>query len=310
MEDILEKMLDSVLVIPFQKELTSRLASISESYADGIDRNGVENCVSAFLCGETNTNLRAYIIEQYLEQFSENIVLPPVVYQILSQYVVYILIIDEQYDDTDRMIYSLILRNMMVIYNSYNKLLNPTYLPLLYPFSDSAREIKSCIQECPVKYLTPDIFEYDNFEDMGIALDEDHFVEIKQMAQQAARLEYQELITNIQCKSIEDPFALAYYAAYKLAITPEWKYVDANPVRTLMDILPPKRKKLKVKNLKKNLIDSSWYTNYDAISKSSLLIRHIGNTNVSEEIGELDLSDLEFAIYLYYEFYLEQLIKD
>lgn len=310
MENILEEMLDCALVIPFQKDLTSRLASISESYAEAIDRSGVENCVSAFLCGETNTNLRSYI-EQYLEQFSEDIVLPPVVYQILSQYVVYILIIDEQYEDTDRMIYSLVVRNMMVICkNSYNRLQAPAFLPLLYPFSDSFRETKNCILECSEKYLTPDIFECDNFEEMEVTIDETHFSEIKQLAQQAAKLEYQELIMSIHSKNIEDPFVLAYYAAYMLAITPEWKYVDANPVKTLMDIVPTERKKLKVKNIKSKLSDSEWYTNYDAVSKSSLLIKFIEDTNVAEEIGELQLSNLEFAIYMYYEFYLEELITD
>jgi hypothetical protein len=311
METILEEMLDSVLVIPFQKDLTSRLASLSESYAEGIDRHGVEDCVSAFLCGETNTSLRSYIIEQYFEQFSEDIKLPPVVYQILSQYVVYILIIDEEYDDTDRMIYSLIVRNMMVICrNSYNKLLASAFLPILYPFSDSCRETKNCIQECSEKYLTPDIFECDNFEEMEVTLDENYFSEIKQLAQQAARLEYIELIASIRSKEIEDPFILAYYASYTLAITPQWKYVDSNPVKTLINILPAKRKSLKVKNFKDKLRDSEWYTNYDAISKSSLLIKYIENTNVAEEISELQLSDLEFAIYMYYEFCLEKLIKD
>lgn len=311
MENILEKMLDSVLVIPFQKDLTSRLVSISESYAEDIDRSGVENCVSAFLCGETNNNLRSYVIEQYFEQFSEDIILPPVVYQILSQYVVYTLIIDDQYGETDRMIYSLIVRNMMVVCkSSYNKLLAPAFLPLLYPFPDSCRETRNCIQECSEKYLTPNIFECNNFEEMEITLDESHFSEIKQLAQQAAKLEYQELITNIQSKGIKNPFILAYYASYLLATTPKWRYVDANPVKTLMNILPAKRKNLNVTSIKGMLRDSEWYTNYDATSKSSLLIEFIEGVNFAEEIGELQLSDLEFAIYMYYEFYLEELIKD
>ena len=82
-------------------------------------------------------------MKQYREQFNENIKLPPAVYKILSEYVVYILIIDtdKEYNNTDRMIYSLIVRNMMVIRkNSYNKLLAPAFITPMYPFSDSYRK--------------------------------------------------------------------------------------------------------------------------------------------------------------------------
>ena len=81
--------------------------------------------------------LRSYIIKQYREQFNENIKLPSAVYKILSEYVIYILIIDtdKEYDDTDKMIYSLIVRNMMVIRkNSYNKLPAPAFITPMYPF--------------------------------------------------------------------------------------------------------------------------------------------------------------------------------
>lgn len=311
METVLEEMFNSVLVIPFQKDMTSRLASLSKSYAEAIDRHKVEDCVSAFLCGMTNTTLRSYVIKQYREQFDESLQLPSIVYKILSEYVVYILIVDtdEQYDDTDKMIYSLIVRNMMIIRkNSYNQLLAPAFITSLYPFSDSYRKNENRLDECSDKQIVPKIFACDSFDEMDVTLDEDHFDEIKQLAQQAAMLEYQELIRDIKSKDIEDPFVLAYYAANILAVTPEWKYVDPNPVKTLMNILPIGRKNIKLKNIK--LKDSEWYTSYDAVSKSSLLLNYIGNTDTISEIGELQLSELEFAIYIYYEFFLEELITD
>jgi hypothetical protein len=200
---------------------------------------------------------------------------------------------------------------MMVIRkNSYNQLLAPAFMLSLYPFSESYRKDENRIEKCSDKQIVPDIFLYNNFEEMGLTLDEDRFDEIKQLAQQATKLEYQELISDIQSKGIEDPFVLAYYAANILAITPEWKYVDANPVKTLMNIFPADRKNIKLKNIKVKLMDSEWYTSYNAHSKSSLLLNYIGDTNVTNEIGELQFSDLEFAIYMYYEFFLEELIID
>ncbi|KAA6365244.1 MAG: hypothetical protein EZS28_039229, partial [Streblomastix strix] len=195
------------------------------------------------------------------EQFSEDVKLPPIVYKILSEYVVYMLIMnaDNQFDDTDKMIYSLIVRNMMVIRkNSYNQLLAPAFMLSLYPFSESYRKDENRIEKCSDKQIVPDIFLYNNFEEMGLTLDEDRFDEIKQLAQQATKLEYQELIRDIQSKGIDDPFVLAYYAANILAITPEWKYVDANPVKTLMNIFPADRKNIKLKNIKVKLMDSEW----------------------------------------------------
>lgn len=209
------------------------------------------------------------------------------------------------------MIYSLIVRNMMVIRkNSYNKLLAPAFITPMYPFSDSYRKNENHIEECSDTQIVPDIFEYDSFEDMDVTLDEDNFSEIKQLAQQAAMLKYQELICDIKSKSIEDPFVLAYYAANMLAVEPQWKYVDSNPVKTLMNILPSSRKNAKLKNIKPKLKDSEWYISYESDSKSSLLLNYIKDSNLTDEIGELPLSDLEFAIYMYYELFLEELITD
>lgn len=313
METVLERMLNSVLVIPFQRDLTSRLESICKSYADTIDRIKFENCVSAFLRGMTNITLHSYIIKQYREQFNEIVQLPPVVYKILSGYVAYVLIVDvdEEYDDTDRMIYSLIIRNMMVFRkNSYNQLIAPTFITSLYPFSDSYRIGENHIEKCSDKQIVPDIFTYESFEEMDVTLDEDRFGEIKQLAQQAAMLEYQELISDIKSKDIKEPFTLAYYAAKSLAVTPEWKYVDSNPVKTLMNILPANRKNMKLKNIKVKLNESEWHSSYSANSKSSLLLNYVVDTNTTNEIGELQFSDLEFAIYIYYEFFLEELITE
>ncbi|MBP1613250.1 MAG: hypothetical protein H6Q13_698 [Bacteroidetes bacterium] len=311
METVLDRMLSSVLVISYPKDLTSRLATLCKNYAETIDRNKVEDCVSSFLCGTANVALNTYIIKQYAEQYNENIKFPSVVYKILSEYIVYILIMDEdeKYEDTDKMMYSLIVRNMIVICkNSYDKLLESAFIASLYPVSDSYRERKSHIEKCSDKQIIPGIFECENFEDMGLTLEEDLFDEIKQLAQQAAKLEYQELIDSIKSKNIEDPFILACYAASILAVNPEWKYVDTNPVKTLMDILPASRKKMKLENLKLKLNDSEWYHSYDAQSKSSLLLNYIEKPNITNEIGELEFSSLEFAIYMYYEFFLEELI--
>lgn len=314
METVLEQMLNGTLIIPFQKELISRLATLCESYAKTIDRHKVEECTSAFLYSKSNANLSSYITEQYQELFGDAIKLPSVVYHILSGYVLHILIVDEdeEFDDADKMQYSLIVRNMMVLRkNSHDQLLAPAFIPPLYPISDSYREKMSLITEPEDKLITPDIFESESFEDMGITLDESLFDEIKQLAEQAEKLKYQELISEIKSKKIEDPFVLAYYAASILAVNPEWKFIDPNPVKTLISILSVNRKNEKLKNIKTKLNDSEWYTTYDTDSESSILLTYInGSANAITEINELKFSDLEFAIYMYYEFFLEELIID
>ena len=52
--------------------------------------------------------------------------------------------------------------------------------------------------------IVPTIFESNNFEEMGIKLGEENFCEIKRLAQQTAKLEYQELISKIKKESIND----------------------------------------------------------------------------------------------------------
>lgn len=314
METVLEQMLNGILIIPFQKEFTSRLATLCESYAETVDRHKVEECASAFLYSKSNANLSSYIMEQYQEQFDEAIKLPSVVYHILSGYVLHVLIVDEdeEFDDAEKMQYSLIVRNMMVICkNSHDQLLAPAFITLLYTPSDSYRENMSLITGPEDKLITSNIFESESFEEMGMTLDESLFGEIKQLAKQAERLKYQELINMIKSKKIEDPFVLACYAASILAVNPEWKFVDPNPVKTLMSILPANRKNEKLKNIKAKLNDSEWYTTYDTESESSILLTYInGSVNAMTEINELKFSDLEFAIYMYYEFFLEELIID
>ena len=264
MEAVLEQMLNSVLIIPFEKDFISRLATLCESYAETIDRHKVEDCVSAFLYSKSNATLSSYIIEQYQEQFGDTVKLSSVVYNVLSGCVLHILIVDEDewLDDVDKMQYSLIVRNMMVARkNSYEQLIAPAFITPLYPFSDLYRKNMSLVEEVEDKLITPGIFEFDSFEEMDVEPDESLFDEIKQLAKQAEKLKYLSLINEIKSKKIKDPFVQAYYAANMLATNPEWKYVDANPVKTLKNIIPISKKNVKLEDIKTILEKSEFYNN-------------------------------------------------
>lgn len=313
MDAILEKMLADVLVIPFQGELATQLAELAEKYSESAKFNQIEDCILAFICGKENSDLSSFIEKEYYEQYEEHIKLPIAVYNVLSEYVLYVLIVgDNNYTTpTNKMIYSLAVRNMMVLRkNSYERLLSPQFIVPMYQFSDRYREQKNQIEECTEMKIVPTIFESNNFEEMGIKLGEENFCEIKRLAQQTAKLEYQELISKIKKESINDPFILAYYAVCQLATKPQWKYVDSNPVKTLLDIISiHPESAITLKEIKERLQVSSFYETRIVKSKTSILLDYLSKKETFKDLDEMNFATDEFAIYLYYELFLEELIK-
>lgn len=239
--------------------------------------------------------------------------MPIAVYNVLSEYVLYVLIVgDNNYTTpTNKMIYSLAVRNMMVLRkNSYERLLSPQFIVPMYQFSDRYREQKNQIEECTEMKIVPTIFESNNFGEMGIKLGEENFSEIKRLAQQAAKLEYQELISKIKMEGINDPFILAYYAACQLAMKPQWKYVDSNPVKTLLDIISIYPESIiTLKEIKERLEALPFFEIHIVKSKTSILLDYLSNKETCKDLNGMNFSTDEFAIYLYYELFLEELIK-
>lgn len=314
MNAMLKEMLNCVPIIPYEEDMISRLITINKKYADRANRQIIEDCVSAFVCGTRNDALTSFFTEQYIGLYGEKLVLPQVVFYILSEYVVYFLIMDSESPCTnsDKMMYSLIVRNMMLIRkDSYNKLLAPEFIPPMYSVADQYRKEKCQMEEDSDSKITPEIFESKNFVDMNFNLSEDHFQEIKRLSQKAEIWDYKELINNIKLKyKDKSPFILAYFSAKLLAVTPRWKYVDSNPEKTLMNILGSNLKKKKLENIKAEVMECDEYKSIDSKSKSSVLLAYMNSTENFAEIGNLNFSKLEFAIYIYYELFLEEQIKD
>lgn len=313
MDAILERMLADVLVIPFQGELATQLAELTEKYSESAKFNQIEDCILAFICGKENSDLSSFIEKEYYEQYGEHIKLPIAVYNVLSEYVLYVLIIgyNSYTTPTNKMIYSLAVRNMMVQRkNSYERLLSPQFIVPMYKFSDRYREQKNRIEECTEMKIVPTIFESNNFGEMEIKLGEENFSEIKRLAQQAAKLEYQELISKIKMEGINDPFILAYYAACQLAMKPQWKYVDSNPVKTLLDIISIYPESIiTLKEIKERLETFPFFEIHIVKSKTSILLDYLSNKETCKDLDGMNFSTDEFTIYLYYELFLEELIK-
>lgn len=314
MNAMLKEMLNCVLIIPYEEDMISRLITINKKYADSANRQIIEDCVSAFVWGTRNDALTSFFTDQYIELYGEKLVLPQVVFYILSEYVVYFLIMDSESPCTnsEKMIYSLIVRNMMLIRkDSYNKLLAPEFIPPMYSVADQYRKKKSKMEEDSDSKITPKIFESKSFVDMNIHLSEDHFQEIKRLSQKAENWDYKKLINSIKLQyKDKSPYISAYFSAKMLAVTPRWKYVDSTPEKTLMNILGSNLKKEKLEKIKAELIEYDEYKSIVSKSKSSILLTYMNSTENFAEAGNLKFSKLEFAIYIYYELILEEQIKD
>jgi len=310
MADLLEKILRDALIIPVTKEVESRLEQICNKYYETITFDKIETLVYSFMFNEKDDDLVSFFCKNYKESYSEELKLSTPVYIVLSEYIVYSLICENNHEiaEKDKAKYSLVVKNTIILCRgAYQNIISPSIIPEMYAISDGYRTNQNFIEKPINSNLASAIFDSDTRDNISIT--PENIKEFEYMAKVTACAEYEKLILDLEKDMPQNNYCKAYKCAYALAKDPKWKFVDKNPVETLKYILKRVKGRKTLLQIREDLVTSGCLKTFENLSKSSLLLHYFNNKSYLSNIEKQKFAPLEIGVYLYYEFFLERIKK-
>lgn len=315
MEDnVLKQMSEDVLVIPFSDEIVEKLEEFSRTQLDYVGYERISELIICFVAKKHDERLLKDLV-QYIELNECLWGLPvTVVEPIIAEYIV-LLSINEAESDFERIIYSLMLKNsILLVVKGYGYLSYPKSVINTYNlYSNHLEETKTFESENTVNLIN-ELLSIDIDKSSYSFSSKEKKMELKSIFYDAAVYRYNELLNHLTDQIIEDDIYLRVYKVVKSLIeeTP-WLYIDRHPERTLKTLIcklspTDHRKKLgEVINLiSKN---EDFDEEYDATSV--LLNMMAGEKEYYTHVwnNDAELTIAEFAVYMYYELLTEKLLE-
>ncbi len=297
MSTSLQSVLKEVIVFPYDTETMEALSNACQTYSDDISLDDFEACLLYLCQGKNHEGLVSSIEQEMGKTF------PDRVYRGLAGFIVSLVMNNEELTEHKKVLFSLLVRNVMVFsFSSTDELIKKCISPQYYAPYDEYWTEKSTIGVLPKSKLYPKVFTSDVFDQLGCTVDE-VYPTIQILAKQNERSEYYKAVSQIIQEENEDDFQYAVRVVNEVQAY-DWEYVDTNPVETL--------KKTGLKSINRmplgqirNHVDIEDMVTED-FSPSSLLLRCIYK-GIDNEVVDYTMNPLDFAIALYYEWMFESL---
>lgn len=293
----LPSVLKGLTVFPYDTETMDSLSSACQSYSSEISLADFEGCLLYLCQGKCHENFVSSIKVKAGGSF------PDRVYRGLAGYVVSLAMEDDNLSEQKKVLFSLVVRNVMVFsFTSTDELIKKCISPHYYVHYDKFWSAQTTIGNLPKSKLYPKIFTSDTFEHLGCTIDE-VFPAIKILAKQSERADYYKTVAQIKQEDSEDDFAYAVRVVNEIQSV-DWEYVDPNPVETLKKTGLKSVKRMTLEQIR--IIVETDEMSTENFSPSSLLLNCLYKGD-NTELSKQKLSPLHFAIALYYEWMFESL---
>jgi hypothetical protein len=310
MSRILENIIGQCVIVPLSKEKINGINTVCKNYLTNASLAQLELCVEFYLFNKVNQVFKKDISTALTEQDIKFSVLPSIVYRGIAGYVVYLSLADDSslLDVNEKERLSLYIKNYTLCLKvQHDSIPYPEILCKMFINSDNKREDESTIGEIDKQQLD-NIFSANDFEEIDITDKNTIFKEVKNLSQRVEKFEYEKLVTETAQEDTNNQFQMAFNSAVKVCVTPKWNYVDENPIKTLKKIIGNKRQEKTIHEIKQ--IISVANITYNANSRSSVLLRYLNNKDNIIDISNIKISCIYFAIYVYYELFLERLNRN
>jgi len=293
----LESVLKGLTVFPYETETMDFLTDACKAYSSKISLAEFEGSLLYLCQGRSYENLISAIEEEIGKSF------PNRVYRGLAGYIVSLTMEDENLSKQKKVLFSLMVRNVMVFsFSSTDELIKKCISPKFYAPYDEFWNEQATIGILPKSKLFPKVYTSDSFDQIGCTADE-IYPAIKILAKQYERAEYYNAVSQIKQQENEDDFAYAVRVVNEIQ-SRDWEYVDSNPVETLKKIGLKSAKRMTLEQIR-NVIDTEEVAT-DDFSPSSLLLHCLYNGD-NTLLATYKMNPLHFAIALYYEWMFESL---
>ena len=310
---MLQKLLNEVLIPPFDAIITERLASICDAMADEVTVKDIDRYIVPFVTNVPEMAFKNEVEEKYASDYpdEEPLVLPPLFAIVLAQYIV-IEVISEKLEERDQATASLILMNYMLYRKgSLIRLMLPEYIRQMYFKMDAYVDNQDTIVENGSFEHLAGLLADANYLEKHC--DEDDMkAEVRRMAKQTHLYRLQGIVEQYTFRKDLQPYLRVYLFVQELMKQTAWKFLKTDVVQMLKEILTEdeQKKSLTVDNIINELRRVGAKVPYGQIEGSSLLLRYINGENVPTEIATRGLTVMEFGVYVYYEILLEYIISE
>lgn len=314
MGDLLQRLLNEVVVTPYDPDKTGRLAAVCDTMADDVSVDNIDRYIVSFVFNKPDWEVKKEVEDKYAEMYPEEdvLVLPPLFAIVLSQYIT-IVAISSKLEGQDQATASLILMNYMLYRKgSLTRLILPGHIAELYYKLDNYINSQDIIeasgkQQHLEKLLTQPNYLAEHYDDEEVKS------EVREIAKMAVLYKRQAIISEYRTKHKTNTFVKVYEYLYEVVEQSKWLFMKNDVKQILQEIVSEdeQKKQATIEGIVNELIKENVSLPYEKTKESSLLLRFVnGDDAIPDEIKSKRLTVMEFGVYVYYELLLEHIIDE
>lgn len=310
----MQKLLNEVVVTPYDPVITSRLEAICESMAEEVTVENIDRYIASFVFNIPDWEIKKEVEGKYKEIYPEEnpLILPPLFAIVLSQNIT-IEAITRKLEGRNRATASLILMNYMFYRKgSLNRLILPNHITDMYYKLDSYIDEKDTINIAGEQNHLDNILSKPNYLNEHYN-DEDVKREIREMAKMTMLYKRRIIIDKFKKEKEKSLFVRVYDYLVEIIGQTKWLFMKNDIKQLLVEVVgeDEQKKQYTIESIVNEFIKAKLTLPFDNLEESSLLLRYIkGQDGIPAELKNRRLTIMEFGVYVYYELLLEHIIGE
>lgn len=314
MGDLLQRLLNEVVVTPYDPDITSRLTIVCDTMADDVTVDNIDRYIVSFVFNKPDWEVKKEVEEKYAEMYAdeEALVLPPLFAIVLSQYIT-IVAISTKLEGMDQATASLILMNYMLYRKgTLTRLILPGHIAEMYDKLDHYIQSQDKIDASGDQQHLKELLAQPNYLAEHYD-DEEVKREVREIAKMAVLYKRQFIISEYKTKNRTNTFVKVYEYLSDVVEESKWLFMENDVKQILQEIVSEEeqKKQATIEGIVNELIKAKVSLPYERIEESSLLLRYVNRDEaIPDEIKSKRLTVMEFGVYVYYELLLEHIIDE
>lgn len=314
MGDLLQRLLNEVVVTPYDSDITSRLTTVCDTMADDVTVDNIDRYIVSFVFNKPDWEVKKEVEGKYAEMYAdeEALVLPPLFAIVLSQYIT-IVAISTKLEGMDQATASLILMNYMLYRKgTLTRLILPGHIAEMYYKLDHYIQSQDKIDASGDQQHLKELLAQPNYLAEHYD-DEEVKREVREIAKMAVLYKRQFIISEYKTKNRTNTFVKVYEYLSDVVEESKWLFMENDVKQILQEIVSEEeqKKQATIEGIVNELIKAKVSLPYERIEESSLLLRYVNRDEaIPDEITSKRLTVMEFGVYVYYELLLEHIIDE
>lgn len=313
MGDMLQRMLNEVVVTPYDAKITSQLATVCDAMAEEVSVYNIDRYIQSFVFNKPDWELKKEVEEKYAEMFpeEEKLILPPLFAIVLAQNMTFDAVTNKMVGQ-DRAVASLILMNYMLYRKgSLTRLILPNHIAeMFFKLDDFISEKDTIGKGDELKSIgnilsTPDyLIEHYNQDEVR--------KEVREMAKMATLYKRQAIIEKYRKQRTKSLYVKVYEYLSEVIEQTNWLFMKNDVKQLLTEIISEEelKKQATIEGIVNELMKVGVKLPYETLEESSLLLKYIKKDPIPVELKNKRLTVMEFGVYVYYEILLEHIIGE